>query len=93
MKVSTLSTPHDVSFGFFSFKLYLSPTEQLYLKVDPQGKDEGAAQHGHPRQEPQALGQTNSPLLGELYLQQRHGSLLRTARLQTQEKRRERKSR
>lgn len=53
--------------------MYLSPSEQLSLKVNPQAKDEGPTHHRQPWQQPQALGQAHSPLLGELHFQQHHG--------------------
>lgn len=59
---------------------YLGPTDKLCLKVDPQTKDESPAYHCHPGHQPQALGQTHPPLLGELHLQQLHGSLQYTGR-------------
>lgn len=48
--------------------LYLSPTEQLCLEVNSQAKDEGSTHDCQPGQQPQALGQTHPPLLGELHL-------------------------
>lgn len=60
--------------------IYLFPTEQLCLKVNPQTKDEGPTHHCQPGHQPQALGQTHPPLLAELHLERRHGSLPGTNR-------------
>lgn len=57
------------------YSLYLSPTEQFCLKVYTQTKDEGSTHDCQPGQQPQPLGQTHPPLLGELHLQQHHVSL------------------
>lgn len=71
--------------------LYLGPTKQLCLKVNTKTKDEGPTHHCQPGHQPQALGQTNPPLLGERNFQQ-HGSLLCTGQHREKRKKKERGS-
>lgn len=55
--------------------VYLSPADELHLQVHPQAEGEGSAQHRQPGHQPQALGQADTLLQGELHLEGAHGSL------------------